>query len=345
MTVLEPLDLQRTLSIMPTFRCTAECDHCSTMSSPRENTWLPLDSMLSMIDQAADLGYTAVVFTGGETMLARKPLLLGLKRASSRGLATRVVTNGYWARSSSAAARTLGRMREMGLKEINFSTGDQHARFVPLEYVIRGVRAAVEADMVVALMVELVGGRTITEKVVRSHPEFTQLQAAYPSADIRILESPWMPLTHNKMHRYPKGLAADRHNVHLRGGCDSVLTTTTIEADGKIGACCGIGMRAIPELQVGDVCQTSLSEADQNAADDLLKRWIRLEGPERILAWAAEHDDRIQWEGRYAHRCQACFQLYKDPMVRDVIRRHYTEKLADIVFGEWIMYKAGFKDE
>lgn len=338
MTALKPLDLRRTLSIMPTFRCTAECDHCSSMSSPREDTWLPLDAMLSMIDQAGDLGYGLVVFTGGEATLARKHLFLGLKQAAARGLSTRLVTNGYWARTPTAATRLVQQLVDSGLTEINFSTGDQHTRFVPVETVLRGVRAAVEFDLAVALMIEVVAGRDVTEQTIRSHNAFVSIEEDHPHAEISIHESPWMPLTHHKKHRYPKGFAADRDNVQLKDGCDSILSATTLQADGKIGACCGIGMRAVPELQVGDIHSSTLAEADKNAADDLLKRWIRLEGPERILSWAADHDPRIEWEDRYAHKCQACLQLYRDPLVGDVIREHHGEKLADIVFGEWLLY-------
>ncbi len=40
----------------------------------------------------------------------------------------------------------------------------------------------------------------------------------------------------------------------------------------------------------------------------------------------------------YAHRCQACLRLYKDPLVRDVIAKRYKEKIADVLVGEWLLY-------
>jgi hypothetical protein len=89
---------------------------------------------------------------------------------------------------------------------------------------------------------------------------------------------------------------------------------------------------------VGRVGVTTIGEADRAAEDDLLKRWIRVEGPERILAWASDHDASIEWENMYAHRCQACMRLYKDPAVRAVIATHYKEKVADVVAGEWLLY-------
>ena len=52
---------------------------------------------------------------------------------------------------------------------------------------------------------------------------------------VTIAESPWMPLSPARSYPYPDGFAANATNVHTRGGCDNVLTTTTIQADGRIG--------------------------------------------------------------------------------------------------------------
>ncbi len=60
----------------------------------------------------------------------------------------------------------------------------------------------------------------------------------------------WSP---DDTHKYEEGLAADRHSVLARRGCDSILSTTTLQADGTIGACCGIGLRLIPELHIGNI--------------------------------------------------------------------------------------------
>ena len=74
--MLSRIPRYRSLSIMPTYRCTAECLHCGTLSSPREKTWLPIEHILKAIDQAADNDYKVVIFTGGEATLADRNLIL-----------------------------------------------------------------------------------------------------------------------------------------------------------------------------------------------------------------------------------------------------------------------------
>jgi hypothetical protein len=341
MSAFEPLESVRTLSVMPTYRCTAACKHCGTFSNPKDDNWLPGEDMLRAIDQAADAGYKLVVFTGGEATLAAKNLLLGIERAAGHGLKTRLVTNAWWATDDGTAHATVARWKNAGLEELNASTGDQHRRFVAVENVIRALRAGLSLELVTAVMVELLANSEFTGETLRAHPLFQQLATEHPGAKLVVLESPWMPMTPRVTSQYPAGLAVNRDNLASRTGCDTVLTTTTVQADGRIGACCGQGMRRIPELLVGRIDEMSIDEADRRAGDDFLKRWIRVEGPEKILAWAASIDPEIQWENMYAHRCQACMRLYRDPRVRRVIAEHHERKVGDVVFQEWLMFHFG----
>ncbi len=139
----DPLEHARTLSIMPTYQCTAQCTHCGTLSSPFVKTRLDQQSVLNAIDEAADNGYKVVVFTGGEATLARKVILAGIEKAKSRGLLVRLVTNAQWAVNDQAAKQRVNEFVQAGLHEINFSTGDEHIRFVPLERIVIATRAAV----------------------------------------------------------------------------------------------------------------------------------------------------------------------------------------------------------
>jgi len=337
MNSLEPIQEARTLSIMPTFRCTAACRNCGTLSSPKENTFLPLGLIMRAIEQAAENGYKVVVFTGGEATLIGEDLLECIKHAHVNGLITRLVTNGHWA-TADATAQYVERLVNAGLDEINFSTGDQHARFVSVQNIVRGVCISMAAGLRISVMVELVHPRCVTKATVENDPDFVLARQRYPDVYVKVLESPWMPLTPLKSYQYPDGMTCNASNLPSRQGCNSVLSTTTIQADGTINACCGIGLRKIPELHLGNIRHTTLAEADAQAGDDFLKRWIRIEGPERILAWAARHDPSIEWENMYAHHCQACKRLYSDPKVRRVIVEHHAEKMADVLLAETLRY-------
>jgi hypothetical protein len=87
-----------------------------------------------------------------------------------------------------------------------------------------------------------------------------------------------MPLSPYAREEYPGGFAANSANLSQCKGCDNILTTTTLQADGTLGACCGVGMRFIPELHIGNIRQTDLAEAVRMAEIDPLKQRIRAGG-------------------------------------------------------------------
>jgi hypothetical protein len=326
----------KTLSIMPTYTCPAACEHCASMSSPQARENLSLDVMLSAIDQAKALGFYNVVFTGGEATLRWKDLLTAIRHAAALGFPVRLVTNAHWAVNRRAAERRLDALLQAGLTEINYSTGDEHVRFVPLERVIEACLAAARRGFKAWVMVELRAARRVGGSAITEHPRIAALPAEAREC-IEILESPWMPLDPSQLEDYPSGVAADSHTLKAYMACNNVLQTYTVQADGRVGACCGIGMRQIPELNVTTVAQPDfLARAVEDAEGDFLKLWIHYQGPEQILAWAAAINPSIQWEGMYAHRCQACARLYRDETIRRVVREHYDEMLTQVLQAAWL---------
>lgn len=325
----------RTLSIMPTYQCTAACGDCASLSSPAVKSTIPLTTILDAIEQARALGFYNVVFTGGEATLRWADLLTAIRYAVELGFPTRLVTNAHWAWTVEKAEERLRALIDAGLTEINYSTGDEHARFVPVERVVNGLLAAARLDYRVWVMVELRAARAVTADSLLGDPRI----AALPEEKRKLFEvkeSPWMPLDPDRVAAYPEGLAADRLSFKAHQRCDNVLQTYTVQADGKVGACCGIGMRLIPELNVATVHEPGfLAQAVDAAENDFLKLWLHYKGPEQILKWAAEKDPSIDWENRYAHRCQACARVYKDPAVAAVVREHYQEMLAEVIQTAW----------
>lgn len=338
MKILDPLPNDKILSLLLTLQCPAECAHCGTFSGPKVKGRLPREKALQAIDQAVVNGYKLVVFTGGEPLLYGRELLELIAYANDNGLSTRVVTNAFWATTLAAAGNTAQKLKDVGLREINFSTGDQHARFVPIENVLRAAAVCLSRNIPVSIMIETVQDNRVSRLSLLENPLFAELFTDSSGELINFCESPWMPLSENEVFKYPCGFAINQSNVKSKVGCDSIINTTTILPDGRIMACCGLGTQSIPELEVGQLDQDDFAVVNQRLNDDFLKRWIKVEGAERILAWAAEKDQSIQWENMYAHRCQACKRIYSDPKVRQAILAHHEEKIVDVLFQEWLLF-------
>lgn len=329
---------QRTLSILPTRRCNASCRNCGSFSSPSARDTLDIGDVKRVITEAHALGFELVVFTGGEATLAPDLLDDGLRLSHSLGLRTRLVTNGHWATSREIALSEARRLAALGLDELNVSTGDEHARFVPLASVCRAAAASIKVFGSAVVTVELRSARSITRQTVL---DALQAEGLSPEeiAALQVIESPWMPVSPFRTETYDRGHAVDRTNLNMRSGCESILQTYTVEPDGVVTACCGLGANIIPELHTGHVSDpNTLGTAVDRSEGDLLKLAIRYMGPEKILAWAATLEPSISWEGMYAHNCQACHRIYRDERVRAVIGRHLKEIesniLAAVVFDE-----------
>ena len=327
---------RKTLSVMLTYACPAQCHSCGTGSSPHDPHVLNLDVVLEGMREASALGFRNVVFTGGEATLRWDDLLTALRLTRALGLPSRLVTNAHWATDMQAAGAAMDALLDAGLNEINFSTGDEHTRFIPLENVVRAAVTTVRRGLTAFVMVEMRAERRISSADLLNHPMVLELPDEQ-RARVKPTESPWMPLNPFKVETYPDGIAINEDNLASCAGCDSVLQTYVMQADGRVGACCGLGMRLIPELSVGRCSGPGqLEHAIQEAEEDFLKLWVHYQGPEHVLAWAARHDPSVKWENMYGHRCQACLRLYKDPRVRQLVRDHHEEMIGVVLQTAWL---------
>lgn len=318
-----------TLTLLSTYRCTAACENCCFGSHAGIEQRIPLDRLLGYIDQAAALGTVRlVVFSGGECFLLGDELVIAVARATEHGLATRCVTNGYWAHSEERATELLERLRDAGLAELNVSTGDYHQKFVPPTRVVTAALAGVRLGLRVVLVIETRLGRRFTADRLLGDERFREL-LGHPRCTI--IESPWMTMADPDAVEHEPDSLVNARTLHLRRGCDSVLNTMVITPDEQLGACCGLTREQIPEMHVGSLREMPLSALVDQAFRDFMKVWLAVDGPERMLAWAASKDPSIEWENRYNHHCDACRALYHDPRVAAAIREHYHEVAADVL--------------
>lgn len=332
--------MPQTLCIMPTFQCTAACRSCGMGSHPRDQTRLPLEQMDAAITQAADCGYQEVVFSGGEATLAAENLIAAMRRVQAHGLRCRLVSNAHWARTPAKAERLVDRLLACGLAHLAISTGDEHARFVPLKSVMTAVAAAAARGLPVSISVETALDRTITTATLAARPDLRAIRERNPDASIDLHEGVWAPISPYQYGRYPDGWTFDHHHPKVGRGCQELFSTMTVQANGVLSACCGIGIRWVPDLAFGTIRDTMLAEFERQARQRFLLRWLRTHGPEGILAWASAHDSGIAWSGLYAHRCQACMRVFRDPRITRLIGERGAEMSAEIAFIESVLEPA-----
>lgn len=318
------------VTILATYKCTAACENCCFGSNPFLTKRLDLDVILQFIEEGARLpSCKFVVFSGGETFLLREDLDRAVKYATNLGLATRCVTNGYWAKRMDRGRKRLAGLVNAGLKELNVSTGDYHQRWVSQDAVINAACLSVELGMrETVIVVEMQRERRVSAETLYQDDRIRGLLDDR-SAHFRLVESPWMPMTQEQVIEQRPEILLNRNTLHLRGGCNSILKTLVLTPDQRVGMCCGLTREQIPELNSS--WSEGMNSIIDQAGADFLKIWLAVDGPERILAWAATKDPAIEWENKYAHHCHACAAIYRDPRVRSAIREHYRERIDDVL--------------
>ena len=323
----------KSLTILATYKCTAACENCCFGSNPSLTKRIGLEDILQFIEEAAvHPSLEVVAFSGGECFLLGDDLVKAVAFAHSKGLLTRVVTNGYWAKSMETGRRKLQALKDAGLSELNVSTGDYHQEWVPHETVVNAVQLGVELELDHTLMVvEMQKTRRVSFNTIKEDPRIQALLAATDKAKFNIVESPWMPMDESEVIEQEGLTMLNSDSLHVKEGCHSIFTTVVVNPEREIGICCGLSREMIPELNM-DWGGKAVADLLEESCNDFMKIWLFVDGPEKILAWAASKNPNIDWENRYAHMCHACLAIYKSPEVRRTIAQHYRERVDDVLF-------------
>lgn len=81
------------LFVEVTGNCNERCQHCYAEAGPQVRASLSRETLLAIVDDAAEVGFSAIQFTGGDPFL-HPDLLEAVERATGHGLHVEIYTNG-----------------------------------------------------------------------------------------------------------------------------------------------------------------------------------------------------------------------------------------------------------
>lgn len=319
-----------TLTIAPTYRCTAACKECCFRCTPKVETILETEKILRYIDEAAESfpSIKLMVLTGGECFLVAKDMPQMISRAESHGMMSRVVSNGFWATSYEAAVKKLSPIVEAGLTELNISTGDNHLEYVPFENVIHAITAAYDLGIrSMAISVESSPNSDFKSDVIRKHPFFSFLVG---EGILHIIDAAWMQFsTTENMRSNAKSLILENYGTHRP--CKHLYDNIIINPYSQMLACCGLTVEYNKYLKLGEISNdSSISDLYYNQFNDMFKFWLHVDGP------AVIYDKIMRIRGKekkvFPHDCQYCIELIHDKENHNFIKRLFEEEFSNILF-------------
>lgn len=309
--------LPRLGAILLTYRCNAECDECCFECSPDRNSpKFDIEKIKEFIDQISKKdGIQLLVWSGGECFLEYQTLTLGIDYAKKKGFNSRCVSNAFWASSIEQATKKLLPLKQSGLVELNFSTGDSHQKFVPIERVMNAIVAALQLGMKVFIAVESTSSSKFKpQDILENELYVNNIRGRELEKSFSIEPTVWVSFHDNNNYDYGEIIGNS-------GGCEGIFDTISIEPSFGLMGCCGITSNHIQELHLGKISEGNVYERYLAQQDDFLKLWIFTEGPEVIVKQASE------WLGvdapKFYHKCLYCAYLYQSNEIRSAIAENY----------------------
>ncbi|NOU53145.1 radical SAM protein [Pseudoalteromonas sp. JBTF-M23] len=317
----------KTLTILPTYRCTAACKECCFESNPNLKSKLSTEEIFSCINEAVSTfpKLQNVVFSGGECFTLKDDLFSAIALVSSHGLKSRCVTNGYWAKTKSSAMKIAEKLSLAGLYEINFSTGLDHQEYVDESTIINAVKACVDYNIKPLIMVEKDSHDSRCRVSLEENHEIKEL---VKNKKLIINSNTWMPFQKDYIDRGFQIAPED-----LDTGCEQVFENIVITPHGRISSCCGLTFEHINEMKIGNIYKKDfLKIAYESQLEDFLKIWIKVDGPAKIIKMIMGDSYTEENIGTISHNCQACVYLHKDEKIRAKLKQRYPEFLPSVMF-------------
>lgn len=315
---LKPISHSREFAMMLSRRCNIECRHCGIESHPRIADHMPIEIAERLIFEAARIpDFGKVTFTGGEPFMRPDELehLIGL--CTKLNLATRVVTNGFWAKNPERGMAMLGRMRAAGLSEINFSADRFHLEFLAAE-TLRNALACTKAHGLLRIVSFVTTGEQ--EPV----DEFSELYGIPKEElfDLRcILDDEDMVNAFGEDHVlvYYGGLiglgraARKAHEARYHPlemfernrPCGEIVNKPVIYPDGAFQACCCAGGK-ISSFTVGNVNEDSLETLYERMQGRAHFRLINTHGPRVLFDEIAAARPGLIERKEFTSICEVC---------------------------------------
>lgn len=336
MTLL-PLVNPVTLGFITTDKCTAKCQDCCFGCNQSNNKEVD-DSVISlMIRQIKQLNITELnfVLTGGECFLLGDRLYSIIKYISDNGFKTRIVSNGYWATSFKIAYDKLLRLKNVGLDEINVSTGDEHLKWVNYENIVNVIVACVKLSLPIVVNVETSPKKKFLSKCLKNDVRIRK----YVNS-VTILDGQW--ISSNK---------DDEDSVNTRpfneskGRCTSIFRHPSIDFEGNISPCCGLTSRNHKNLFCDNVIKTGFREIQETWFDDFLKIWIFTEGPYAIMEFYKKSSTNLNIRiPLNRHICEYCSDIYCNDEIIKVLKNNF-KKVMPLVIVKYLLLAKRYTQE
>lgn len=278
-----------------------------------------------------------LVLTGGECMIYEDITKASIKYASSLGLITRIVTNGFWATTYKNALTKIKELKDCGLNEINFSSGIDHQQWVPFRKVRNAAVAASRIGFLPIINFESHEPTKFDNQLLDILLKDKTLSSLLNENKIKIERGVWMKFDNSKNDENNSITCEETgntHNIIHTGRCTNLFNTIVINPYGECFACCGLCNEQNLFLRLGNIEKQHIKDIYETAFDDALKLWLYVDGPKSILKKLASmglintNNSIFQYK---PHICDLCRYIFQNVGILEAIRLNSMRIIPEIL--------------
>lgn len=316
------------LTISPTHKCTSSCENCCFACNPEIGHIMEKNQIIKYIDEALQEYPTikVLVITGGECFVLGDDLEDIIRHASKYKIIIRVVTNAFWAKTYDIAYKRLKKLVDVGLNEINFSTGDNHLKYVGIENIENAVLAS-NALGLMSICISLEAHNNSHYKLIDLHNN-SRIKHLISAGNVITLNASWMKFKKdllNKDIKEPNYILND-----TKRPCKNLFNGITINPYNQMLACCGLTVEYNKFLKLGSLEKYSIKDLYEKQFEDLFKFWLFVDGPEFIYEKVMKL--RNISKQIFPHECAYCIELTRDQENINYIKELLIKELPEIIY-------------
>ncbi len=117
-------------------QCNIKCDHCVAAEDGHGHIKMNLSRARDIIDEMAAANVRAISFTVGEPILFINDILSLVRLCNKHGIYSRIVSNGFWAKTPIQADKIISELKISGLSQLRLSYSRWHQAHINRENIL-----------------------------------------------------------------------------------------------------------------------------------------------------------------------------------------------------------------
>ncbi len=152
-------------------QCNIRCGHCVAANASPGTARIDFDRAKEIIQEMACCHVTGISFTAGEPLLFFDDICRLIQICRGNGIYTRVVTNGFWAKTREQSDRVVSGLMSHGLSQLRLSFSRWHQQHIKKETILRAALSCQEKglDYYISFVTDFSEKDDLFEQFLRHH--------------------------------------------------------------------------------------------------------------------------------------------------------------------------------